>query len=48
MIVQFADGPAFAKVQSDPEVQGAINGMANNRDSAYDKITVSLNEEVEI
>ena len=48
VVAQFENWAAYAKTASDPELQGLIDAMRNNRDSAYETVTVSLNEEVGI
>jgi antibiotic biosynthesis monooxygenase (ABM) superfamily enzyme len=46
VVVVFEDWAAYAKTQSDPELQGLLDAMRNNRDPAFDGYTASLNEEV--
>jgi len=46
VVVVFADWAAYAKTASDPELQGLLDALRNNRDPAYDGYTSALNEEV--
>jgi uncharacterized protein (DUF1330 family) len=46
VVVVYESWAAYAKVTSDPELQGLIDTMRNNANPAWDALTVSLNEEV--
>jgi hypothetical protein len=48
VVVAYPDYATYAKVAADPEFAGLIDSMRNNRDPAWEGITVTLNEEVEI
>jgi hypothetical protein len=48
VVVAYSDYAAYAKVASNPEFSELINAMRNNPDPAWEGITVTLNEEVEI
>jgi hypothetical protein len=48
VVVAYSDYAEYAKVASHPELSALIDAMRNNPDPAWEGITVTLNEEVEI
>ena len=48
VVVAYSDYAAYAKVASHPEFSGLIEAMRNNHNPAWESITTTLNEEVEI
>ena len=48
VVIAYADYAAYAKATSHPELSALVDAARNNPDPAWEGITITLNEEVEI